>query len=130
VAAELVESFPSGREFWRLARGETLVEVAVTLSEVHEFGPGEREAINFALEHRERGVLMDDHRPLGEAAHLGLNVLCTPVLTVALATDGSISASEAVATLTRLAAMQTVSPTLISAALAQLGEWLARPPAG
>lgn len=120
VGAELVESFPSGREFWRLARAGTLIEVPGATSVVREFGPGEREAINLALEHRDWVLLMDDRRPLERATALGLKVLCTPVLVVALASEGSISTGEAVATLARLAAMQTVSPTLISVALTQL----------
>lgn len=124
VGTELVESFPSGREFWRLARAGNIGEVTTTLAVVHEFGPGEREAINVALAHPDWVLLMDDRRPLEAATRLGLNVLCTPVLTVALAMEGSLSAAEAVATLARLAAMQTVSPTLITAAAAQLAEWL------
>jgi len=128
VAAELVERFPSGREFWRLARAGLLVEVVPTTSQLQEFGPGEREAINLALEHQDWVLIIDDQRPYQAAARLGLNVLCSPVLTVALATEGALPTSDALAILARLAAIRTVSPVLLTAALAQLGEWSGHEP--
>jgi hypothetical protein len=51
----------------------------------------------------------------------GLRVLCTPVLVVDLCTEGKLDARQALAALARLAAMQTVSPNLLAAALAHLG---------
>lgn len=121
VAAELLEEFPSGREFWKLAREEALFEVVPELSQVTEFGPGERAAINLALEHRDWLLLIDDRRPFLEAVRLGLRVLCTPVLVVQLYTEGRLDPRQTLEALARLAGMQTVSPALLSAALAQLG---------
>jgi predicted nucleic acid-binding protein len=121
VAAELKESFPSGQEFWRLARKGQLEEVMPGLTQVQGFGSGERASLNVALEHRDWVLLMDDQRPFQEAIRLGLKAVCTPVLVVALFSKGVLSAREALEILGRLAAMQTLSPHLLSAALAQLG---------
>lgn len=53
VAAELSDRFPSGREFWRLAHAGLLQEATPQADHVQQFGPGERAAINLALEHRD-----------------------------------------------------------------------------
>ena len=121
VGAELAPQFPSGQEFWQQVRAGALVEVTPAAEPVREFGPGERAAINLALEHPDWILLLDDQRPFQEASRLGLRVLCTPVLAVALFSDGTIDAEQALLLLARLAALQTVSPHLIAAALAQLG---------
>lgn len=121
VAGELLERFPSGREFWRLARVGALDVVAAS-PQVTEFGPVEREAISVALEHPDWVLLMDDYRPFRAATALGITAVCSPVLTVALFAENALSAAEALTILARLAAMQTVSPFLLTAALAQLGE--------
>jgi predicted nucleic acid-binding protein len=124
VAAEMQPSFPSGQEFWRLAQSGTLTEMSAAQSQVQEFGPGERAAIDLALEHPDWVLLMDDHRPLQHAASLGLRVVCTPALAIALYGEGALSAQEALLVLARLAALQTVSPSLLAAALAHLGRSL------
>ncbi|MGQ9573268.1 MAG: hypothetical protein ACUVV3_08820 [Dehalococcoidia bacterium] len=76
--------------------------------------------MNLALEHPDWILLMDDRKPLLEAQRLGLKTVCTPVLIAELYVDGQLDMGEAVESLARLAAMQTVSPTLIEASLAQL----------
>jgi len=120
VAAELSEEFASGREFWRLARDGVLQESVPTSESVRAFGPGERAAMNLALENADWLLLVDDRRPLQEAQRLGIRAICTPVLIVGLFHDGTIEFEQALQALARLTAMQTVSPTLIEAALAQV----------
>jgi hypothetical protein len=121
VAAELLKEFPSGREFWKLVREEALFEVVPGLGQVTEFGLGERAAMNLALEHRDWLLLIDDQRPFQEAVRLSLRALCTPVLVVQLYVEGRLDARQALEALARLAVLQTVSPALLAAALAQLG---------
>ncbi len=122
VARELREEFPSGRAFWERVRAGELAEAVVGTEVVREFGPGERAAINLALEHRDEGwvLLLDDQRPFREAAERGLRVVCSPVLVVALHAEGRLDAQRALASLARLAALGTVSPHLLAAALAQI----------
>ncbi len=124
VASELSERFPSGQEFWRLVRAGQLEEISPRGHQVREFGPGERAAINLALEHPDWVLLLDDRRPFEEAVRLGLPVLCSPVLAVGLFSDGHLDAGTVLQTLARLAALQTVSPHLLALALAQLGKSL------
>jgi predicted nucleic acid-binding protein len=121
VAAELREEFPSGQHFWRLVREGVLTESAAGASHVQGFGPGERAAMDLAIENPGWVLLMDDQRPFQEAVRLGIDVLCTPVLVVGLFTEGALSAKQALLGLARLAALQTLSPHLLAAALAQLG---------
>lgn len=121
VAVELREEFLSGREFRRLAQEGVLVEVPTRFQQVQSFGPGERSAINLALEHRNWVLLIDDRRPFLEAARLELRVLSTPVLAVQLFSEGKLDVAQALEALARLAALQTVSPDLLAAALAHLG---------
>lgn len=120
VGTELSEEFASGREFWRLVREGALLEATPASDVVQAFGPGERAAMNLALEHPDSLLLMDDRKPLLEAQRLGLKTVCTPVLITELYVDGQLDMGEAMESLARLAAMQTVSPTLIEASLAQL----------
>jgi predicted nucleic acid-binding protein len=94
VAAELLEEFSSGREFWKLVREVALFEVVPELGQVTEFGPGERSAINLALERPDWLLLIDDRRPFLEAVRLGLQVLCTPVLVVQLYTEEILDARQ------------------------------------
>ena len=122
VAAELLEEFPRGREFWKRVREEALFEATPEVGQVTEFGPGERAAINLALEHRDWLLLIDDRRPFLEAVRLGLRALCTPVLVSQLYTEGSLDAGKTLEALARLTVLQTMSPALLAAALAQLGE--------
>lgn len=120
VARELREEFQSGQEFWRLVREGVLLEAFPALDEVAGFGPGERAAINLALEHRKWILLIDDRRPFLEAERRGLQTLCTPVLVVDLYTGGQLTFQQAYEALARLAALQTVSADLLAMALAQL----------
>jgi predicted nucleic acid-binding protein len=121
VAGEMSEEFASGREFWRLAREGVLAEVAPKMDRVRAFGPGERGAMNLALEHPDWLLLIDDRRPLQGAQQLGIRTVCTPVLIVDLYHRGLFDLRGAFRTLARLSAMQTVSPILIEAAVVQLG---------
>ena len=120
VAAELVEGFPSGREFWHSVRQGRLSETAPRIERLREFGSGERAAINVALEHPDWVLLIDDRRPFNEAVRRGIKVMCTPVLIVELEAEGTIEASRGIELLWGLSALQTVSPDLLAPALAQL----------
>jgi len=127
VAGELREEFTSGREFWRLIRDGTLQEATLVQTQgagrerIAAFGPGERAAINLAIEHPDWILLMDDRRPFLEAGRRGIQVLCSPVLVVDLYVKRKLTARQALEMLARLAALKTVSPDLLSVALAQLG---------
>jgi hypothetical protein len=116
VANELFQRFPAGREFWQLVRKDLISENTPAFDEIDEFGPGERDAINLALEHRDWILLIDDRRPLLEAERRGLIVLCTPVLVVDLFSEGRLDIRQALDISARLAAMQTVSPDLLEPA--------------
>lgn len=122
VAEELVPAFESGREFWRLRREGVVTLQEASSAGVREFGRGERGAMNLALEHPDWLLLIDDRRPLEAAVQLGLRVLCTPVLAVQLYGQGALSGDSTLRILATLAAMGTVSPTLLSGSLAQLGQ--------
>ncbi len=122
VAAEQSPQFPSGIEFWRLARRGILTEVAPQHDRVQAFGPGERAALNLALEHPGWLLLLDDQRPYQEAVRRGLAVLCSPVLVAALFGDRVLTAQDALLVLARLAVLQTVSPHLLAAALAHIAK--------
>lgn len=124
VAAELRESFLSGGEFWRLAREGTLVQATARLQPFQAFGQGERSAINLTLEHRNWFILIDDRRPFLEAVRLGLKAVSTPLLVVQLFSEGKLNASQALESLAHLAVLQTVSPELLTAALAYLDQIL------
>lgn len=121
VAAELRENFPSGREFWRLVREGVLSVTTPRFGVVTEFGPGERAAMNLALGHPDWVLLIDDRRPLLEAQRLGVRTICTPALVGALFDERRLDMDGALQALARLAALQTVSPVLIAAAVAYLG---------
>jgi predicted nucleic acid-binding protein len=121
VAAEVKASFPSGREFWSRVGTSDLREASPEKESFQEFGPGERGAIQLALEHRDWLLLLDDQRPFVAATSMGLKVICTPVFAVALHQAGAFDARQTLTVLARLAAMQTVSPHLVAAALAHLG---------
>jgi len=121
VAGEMSTSSASGREFWRLARGGFLTEVVAEHDQVTEFGPGERAAINLALEHPDWILLLDDQKPYQEAVQRGLRVLCSSVLVAAMFSEGALDATRAMIVLARLATLQTVSPHLLAAAIAHVG---------
>jgi predicted nucleic acid-binding protein len=121
VAGEMSQTFASGREFWRLARGGLLTEVAAASQHVRDLGPGERAAIDLALEHPDWILLLDDQTPYQEAVQRELRVLCSPVLVAAMFSEGALDARRAMLVLARLAALQTVSPHLLAAAIAHVG---------
>lgn len=125
VAAEPSPSFPSGREFWRLVQAGRLRE-SVAHGPIQEFGPGERSALNLVLQYPEWVLLMDDYRPFQEAIRRGVSVLCSPVLVVRLFDEGEFDARGMLEILARLAALQTVSPHLLAAALVQVSLILKR----
>jgi hypothetical protein len=103
-----------------LARKDLISENTPAFDEIDEFGPGERDALNLALEHRDWILLIDDRRPLLEAERRGLIVLCTPVLVVDLFSEGRLDIRQALDISARLAAMQTVSPDLLEPATHRL----------
>jgi hypothetical protein len=121
------ETLASGREFWRLARGGLLTEVAAAMELVAGLGPGERAAINLAVEHPDWILLLDDPKPYQEAVQRGLRVLCSPVLVAALFSEGALDIGRAMLILARLAALQTVSPHLLAAAIAHVGRAWTQP---
>jgi predicted nucleic acid-binding protein len=121
VAGEMNQTFSSGREFWRLARGGLLTQVPAEMDQVKDLGPGERAAINLALEHPDWILLLDDQKPYQEAVQRGLRVLCSPVLVAAMFSEGALDVSHAMLALARLAALQTVSPHLLAAAITHVG---------
>src|SRR5437899_8371054 len=90
VAEELSQALPSGREFWRLARGGVLTEVATESDVIKGMGPGERGAIHLALAHPDWILLVDDQRSYQEAVQRKLRVLCSPVLVAALFSEGAL----------------------------------------
>lgn len=128
VAAELSPTFPSGREFRRLVHAGGLIAAATPpRGAVQEFGSGERSAMNLALQRPDLLLLLGDYRPFQEAVRRGLAVLCSPVLAVTLFHEGRLDARGVLQGLARLAALQTVSPHLLAAALAQVGRSLGQP---
>jgi predicted nucleic acid-binding protein len=121
VLAEFGQQFTSGRDFRRrMQMGEIGVVAPATLH-LPEFNLGERAAISVAIEHPGWILLMDDYRPFLEATRRGLTAVSTPMLAVALYSEGMVDADETLTVLGRLAAIQTVSPHLIAASLATIG---------
>ncbi len=88
---------------------------------ISEFNLGERAAISLAIDHPTWTLLLDDYRPFLEATRRGLDVVSTPMLAVALYSEGAADAGETLVSLGRLAAIQTVSPHLLAASLATIG---------
>ena len=117
VAAELPETNPGGREFWRLVRAGKVQIAVPTALHIHEHGAGERAAISLAIEHPDWALLIDDRRPFLAARRMGLLAVCTPVLVVRLAEERVLSADQADTLLRRLAGFNTVSPYLIGEAM-------------
>lgn len=88
---------------------------------VREFGRGERSAINAVIEHPGWILLLDDYRPYRMVADRDIGVLCTPLFAVMLFREGVLDERTVLRVLGELAAIQTVSPHLLAAALAHLG---------
>lgn len=116
VATELPERFPSGREFWRLARAGEITPVAPRQDLVGRFGAGERAAISAALEHRDWVLLLDDRRAYMWAVARGLRALCTPLLVVERWREAEIDRAEALRLLIELERAKTLSPELLEVA--------------
>jgi predicted nucleic acid-binding protein len=121
VAQELPDSNPGGREFRRLLREGEVHEIGPASLHLREFGAGERAAISVAIEHPDWVLLIDDRRAFEQAVRLGLDVLCSPVIVVRAYRDRTLTAEDALALLGNLAALGTLSPHLVTAALAMLG---------
>lgn len=120
VREELPETYPSGARLQILVR-ERAVRVQAPASTVLErFGPGERAAINLAMEHRDWTLLMDDVRPFRAAEELGLAPVSSPAYTASLCRRGVLNRRAALTALARLSARSTVSPELINLALGQI----------
>jgi hypothetical protein len=124
VVTELEPQFPSGSAFQSRLQAGGIIVVSPTIDLIRAYGAGERATLNLALENPEWLVLMDDHRPFQEGIRRQLNMICTPVLATALFNRGEIDARQTLEILASLAAIQTVSPHLLAAALAQLGRSL------
>ncbi|MGH2589132.1 MAG: hypothetical protein ACRDJE_29770 [Dehalococcoidia bacterium] len=122
VAEELPDTNSGGREFRRLVQRGEVVNAEPTTIHLLEFGAGERSAISLALENEGWFLFVDDYRPFLEGLKRGLNVVSTPMFVLTLYRSGIVQAKEALDSLGRLAALQTVSPHLFAMALARLGD--------
>jgi hypothetical protein len=121
VEAELQPTNPSAREFQRLRSSGVIELVQAAAPSIQEFGRGERAAMNVALEHPGWTLLLDDYRPYRAVAGRDVAVLCTPLLAVLLFREGALDEPAVLRVLSELAAIETVSPHLLAAALAHLG---------
>lgn len=121
VETELQPTNPSAREFHRLRHAGVIDGVQPTSLSVREFGRGERAAINVAIEHPDWILLLDDYRPYRLVAAQDVAVLCTPLFAVMLFREGILDEPAVLRVLSELAAIETVSPHLLAAALAHLG---------
>lgn len=120
IAEELPGSYPSGARLHGLI-GEGQVRVQGPVSTVVErFGPGERSAMNLAMENPGWALFMDDLRPFRAAEELGLSPVSSPAYAVSLYRRGALDKQGVLAALARLAARSTVSPQLIELALSQV----------
>ncbi|MEX0683753.1 MAG: hypothetical protein WD904_02005 [Dehalococcoidia bacterium] len=122
VGDELTEDYASGALLHGLVReGRILVRNAETET-IDRFGPGERGAINLAIENRGWVLLMDDLRPVRAAEEMGLAPVSSPVYAASLYRRGGRNERAVLTVLARLAARSTVSPQLIDLALNQIGQ--------
>jgi predicted nucleic acid-binding protein len=122
VADELSQDYRSGALLHGLI-GEGRVHLrdpgSVTLD---RFGPGERAAINLAIENPDWVLLMDDLRPFRAAEELGLSPVSSPVYAASLYRRGLLDVQAVLNVLARLSARSTVSPQLIDLALSQVAQ--------
>jgi predicted nucleic acid-binding protein len=88
------------------------------------FGPGEREAMSLAVQHRDWILLLDDLRPFRAATEMGLSPVSTPAYAALLYNQKVLDEVGVLTALARLAARGTVSPQLIALALAQIATTL------
>jgi predicted nucleic acid-binding protein len=124
VERELPETYPSGARLHRLLTEGRIALAAPKVIALEQFGPGEREAISLAAQHREWTLLLDDLRPFRAAAELGLAPVSTPAYAASLYGRGVLDEAGVLTVLARLAARGTVSPQLIALALAQIATTL------
>ena len=120
VADELPATYPSGARLQELIRsGRVLVRNAKS-TPVGRFGPGERSAMNLAMEHRDWTLFIDDVRPFRAAEELGLSPVSSPAYAVSLYSRQVLDRAGVLEALARLAARSTLSPPLIDVALSQV----------
>lgn len=124
VERELPETYPSGARLHQLITEGRITIVAPTAVVLDQFGPGEREAISLAAQHREWTLLLDDLRPFRAAAEMGLAPVSTPAYAASLYGRRVLDEVGVLTALARLAARGTVSPQLIALALAQIATTL------
>ena len=120
VASELPDSYASGALLRELISEGLVRTIGPTTAALQRFGPGEREAIGVASEHRDWALLLDDVRPFRAAQELGLDPICSPAYAASLYARKLLDGPEALLALARLAARSTVSPQLIALALSQV----------
>jgi predicted nucleic acid-binding protein len=120
VERELPETYPSGARLQRLIEHERIFVAVPARVVLERFGPGEREAISLAMQHREWTLLLDDLRPFRAAQELGLAPVSTPAYAVSLYERRVLDDVEVLLILARLAARGTVGPRLIALALTQV----------
>ena len=120
VERELPETYPSGARLHRLIEKSRITLAAPTVMVLERFGPGEREAISLAAQHREWTLLLDDLRPFRAAGEMGLRPVSTPAYAASLYERHVLDEVGVLTVLARLAARGTVSPQLIALALTQV----------
>jgi predicted nucleic acid-binding protein len=120
VAKELIEDYPSGALLQNRIREGEIHLTDPAIAEITRFGPGERAAINLAIENEGWILLIDDRRPFQAAEELGLSPVASPVYAASLYRRGVLDERVVLAVLARLSARSTVSPQLIELALTQI----------
>jgi len=120
VAEELSEDYPSGARIHRLVREGRVRVLAAESAKLERFGPGERAAINLAIENPGWVLLMDDLRPFRAAEELGLAPVSSAVYAASLYKRGVLDQREVLGVLARLAVRSTLSPRLIDLAMTQV----------
>lgn len=122
VGGELIEDYPSGARLHRLIREGGVRVQDPQSAGIDRFGPGERAAINLAIENRGWILLMDDLRPFRAAEQMGLAPVSSPVYAASLYRRDLLDERTVLTVLARLAARSTVSPQLIDLALSQVAQ--------
>lgn len=120
VADELPETYPSGARLQELIRSGRVLVQDPKSTKVDRFGPGERSAMNLAMEHRDWTLFMDDMRPFRAAEELGLSPVSSPAYVASLYSRRVLDRPGALEVLARLAERSTLSPQLIDLALGQV----------
>ena len=120
VGDELTEDYPSGARLHSLIHEGRVRVLDPASPTLERFGPGERAAINLAIENRSWILLMDDLRPFRAAEDLGLAPVSSPVYASSLYRRGLLDERSVLTALARLSARSTVSPQLIDLALSQV----------